>query len=171
MGIARFLQDSLNIIWVVLGLAALILVVGWLLSRLIAKWAVGLLNRTTLIQLIVQRLNLSSPDVINHRLRQAIRALIILVSFWGAWKTLNSHPAIAEFLTQTGQAIQNFVHRPVVIFLFDLVLIGLATYFLFKAFGWVKSGFQNLANRIEAERGKSLKDLKSSAFRCSQPAS
>jgi small-conductance mechanosensitive channel len=160
MGIARFLQDSLNIIWVVLGLAALILVLGWLLSRLIAKWVVGLLNRTTLSQLIVQRLKLSSPDVINHRLRQAVRALIILVALWGAWKTLNSHPAIAEFLTQARQAIQNFVHLPMVIFLFDLVLIGLATYFLFKAFSWVKSGFLNLANRIEAERGKSLKGFK-----------
>jgi small-conductance mechanosensitive channel len=160
MGIARFLQDSLNIIWVVFGLAALILILGWLLSRLIAKWAVGLINRTTLIQLIVRRLNLSSPDVINHRLRQAIRGLFILITLWGAWKALNSHPAIAEFLSQARQAIQNFVHLPVVIFLFDLVLIGLATYLLFKAFGWVKSGFQNLANRIEAERGKSLKGFK-----------
>jgi small-conductance mechanosensitive channel len=160
MGISILLQESLKNVWGILGLSALILILGWILSRLIAKWIVSLLNRTPLLGIDVRRFKLPDLESINLRIRQILRTLIILLAVWGAWKTLNSHPAISGFITATWQAILNFVRLPVVIFIFGLVLIGLVTLLLFKALGWVKAGFTVLARRIEAERGNRLKGFK-----------
>jgi len=160
MGIIIFIQDSLKIIWVVLGLSTLILILGWILSRWIAKLVISLLNRTPIVRFVVNRLKLSDIESINHRLQQITRALIILLTLWGTWKTLNSHPEISGFITEVWQAIVTFVQLPLVTFIFNLALIGLETFVLFRAFSWIKAGFNIIAHRIEAEQDKRLKGFK-----------
>jgi small-conductance mechanosensitive channel len=160
MDITIFIQDSLKIVWVILGLSALILILGWILSRWIAKAVISLLNRVPIVRFVVNRLKLPDIESINHRLEQITRALIILLTLWGVWKTLNSHPEISGFIADTWQAIVTFVQLPVVTFIFDLALIGLETFILFKAFGWVKAGFNIIAHRIAAEQNKRLKGFK-----------
>jgi len=160
MDISIFIQSSLKIVWVILGLSALVLVLGWFLSRWIAKLVVGLLNRSPIVNFVINRLKLPNTELINQRVQQIIRLLIVLFSVWIAWQTLNSHPDITEFLLRVWQAILNFVQLPVVIFILDLALIGVETFVLFKIFGWVKTGFKLVENRIKAEQGKRLKGFK-----------
>ena len=160
MDIPTFLQNSLNLTWVIIGLSALILILGWILSRWIALLVVGLLNRTPIVDFIVTRLRFSDAELITHRIQQITRAIIILLSAWGAWQILNSHPDISEFMMRTWQTILGFVRLPAVIFSLDLVLIGLETFVLFKVIGWVKVGFKAIADQITAEEDKRLKGFK-----------
>jgi small-conductance mechanosensitive channel len=160
MNIFSFLQDSLKNAWVVLGLSAFILLLGWALSRLFARWMVTLLNRTRIVNYVVRRLNLPDAESVNLFIGQITRIIIILIAFWGAWQTLNSLPEISILLTQAWKAVSSFVRLPIVIFLLNLLLVGLATYILFKVFGWVKAGFKVFDRRIVAEKGKSLKGFK-----------
>ncbi len=160
-----FIQNSLKNPWVVLGLSGFILLLGWVFSRLFAKWTVSLLNRTRIINFIVKRFNLTDAESINPFIRQLTRMLIILMFVWISWQTLNSHPDISIFLTQAWKAISSFVKLPVVVFILNLLLVGLATYLLFKAFGWVKTGFSVIDRRIKAEKEKRLKGFKIRARR------
>lgn len=143
-----------------MGLSVLILVLGWILSQLISKWVVSLLNRTPIVGIVIRRLKLSDLESINLRIRQIFRTLIILLAMWGAWKTLDSNPDISGFLMRSWADINTFVRLPVVIFIFDLALIAFETLLLFKAFGWIKTSFIVIARRIEAERGNRLKGFK-----------
>ena len=121
---------------------------------------VRLLNRTPIDDFVVNRLKLPNTELVNHRIQQVTRILVFLFSAWVGWQILNSHPDISEFIIHTGQAILSFVQLPIVIFTFDLALIGLETFVLIKITGWVKAGFQVIANRIRAEQNKRLKGFK-----------
>lgn len=160
MDIYAILQDSLKIVWVIVSLSALVLIFGWMISRWIAKIITGLINRTPLINLAAKRINFPDAELIHQRIQQTIRFLVILLAVWGAWKTLNSHPDISNFLRSSWEVIINFAQLPAMIFIFNLALIGIVTFVLFKMFGWVKIGFISIANRIQAEQGKRLKGFK-----------
>jgi small-conductance mechanosensitive channel len=158
--ISTFIQDSLKIIWVIMGVSVLILALGWIISKIFARIFVNLLNRSSLIDTIVTQLKLSNAEGFNNSLRSISRVLFFLPALWGAWRTLISQPAINEFISSVWQKLLVLVELPAVIFLFDLVLIGVETYLLFKAIGWVRNGFILIENRIEAEQGKRVKGFK-----------
>ena len=160
MDIPTFLQNSLKVAWVILGLSALILILGWILSRWIAKLVVGLFNRTPIVGFFVNRLKLPDAVLISRRIQQTTRILVVLLSIWGAWQVLNSHPDISGFIMSAWKAILNFVKLLAVIFILNLALIGIETFVLFKVIGWVKAGFHVIANRIKAEQDKRLKGFK-----------
>ena len=160
MDITTFIQDNLKTVWVIVGLSALLLLCGWLISRWIAKLVTGLINRSPIINLIVERFKLPNAELIHNRIQQTIRLLVILLVLWGAWATLNSHPDISNFLQTAREGIVNFSHLPLVIFIFNLALIGIATFLLFKVFSWVRIGFDIITNRIQAEQDKRLKGFK-----------
>ena len=160
MILLSFLQGSLNNPWVVLGLSAFILILGWMLSRLFAKWTVALLNRTHIINFLIMRLKLPDTESIDRLVGQFSRILVVVIAFWGAWQTLNSHPELSTSLLQAGTAISSFLRLPFIIFILNLLLVGLATYLMSKAFGWVKSGFKVFDRRILAEKEKRLKGFK-----------
>ena len=160
MDISLFIQSSLKVIWVILGLSALILILGWVLSRWIAKLVVNLLNRTPVVNFIVNRLKLPDAGLINQGVQLITRFIVILFGVWGAWQTLNSHPNIKEFITRAWQVVISFIQLPAVIFISNLALIGAATFVLFKILGWVKAGFKSIEDRIKAEQGKRLKGFK-----------
>jgi len=160
MDIFNVLQNSLTNVWVVLGLSALVLILGWILSRWIAKLVVGLLNRTRMINFVVKRLNLPGAELINRRIQHGTHIVVVLLSAWGGWQILNNHPDILGFILSAWGAIRNFVQLPIVIFILNLALIALETFLLFKVIGWVKAGFQVIANRIKAEQGVRLKGFK-----------
>ena len=160
MDINAFLQDSLKTVWPVVGISALILIFGWGISRWVAKMITGLINRTPVIDLAVKRFKLPDSESILQSIQQIIRLFVILLAAWGAWKTLNSHPDISNFLGSAQEAIIDFSQLLVVRFIFDLALIVLATFALFKVFGWVKIGFYGIARRIRAEQDKRLKGFK-----------
>ena len=113
MDIPTFLQNSLKVVWVILGLSALILILGWILGRWIAKLVVVLLNRTPIVNFVVNRLKLPDAELFNHRIRQVTRILVVLLSIGGAWQILNSHPDISEFVMSAWQTMLNFVQLPV----------------------------------------------------------
>ena len=160
MDITTFLQDGLKIVWVIMGLSALILIFGWMISRWVAKITTGLIKRTPIINFTAKRFNFPDAELIHQRIQQTIRLLVILLAGWGAWKILNSHPDISNFLQSAWEATINFAQLPVVIFIFNLALVGIVTFLLFRVFGWVKIGFNVIANRIQAEQGKRLKGFK-----------
>ena len=160
MGIPPFFQNSLNNVWIILGLSTLILILGWILSRWIAKLIVRLLNRTPVVVFLVNRLKLPDAELVNRRVQQVTRLIIVLLSAWGAWQILNSHPVVSDFIMNVWKAMLNFVHLPVVIFILNLALIGLETFVLSKLYGWVKVGFNVIAERITAEQDKRLKGFK-----------
>ena len=111
MNVFAFIQASLKNIWVVISLSALLLIIGWILSRWIARIAVRLLDRTPLINQLAKRLKLSNSALIELRIQQTTRCLVILLSLWGAWKTLNSHPDLARFFESTWELIAQDPHE------------------------------------------------------------
>ena len=152
--------ESLQKPLVVIGLSIFFLLVGWVLSRLFAKLIVGLLNRIHLTGWITKSLKLQNATGINRLITGIVRFVVIFFSAWGAWRILNLHPEISRFITRAGQTVSRFIQLPIVIFIFDLLLVAIATIILFKVFGWVKAGFNLVAGRIESEREKSLKGFK-----------
>ena len=156
MDISSLLENPLATI----GLSVFILLAGWVSSRWIAKLIVGLLNRTHLTGWVTKLLKLQDDTVINRLMTGVVRFVVIFFSAWGAWSILNSHPDISRFITRAGQAISKFVQLPAVIFILDLLLVAIATFILFKVFGWIKTGFNLIAGRIESEREKRLKGFK-----------
>lgn len=159
MNIASFLESLKNPL-VIIGLSIFILLVGWVVSRWIAKLIVGLLKRTHLTGWVTKSLKLQDASGINRLITGIVRFVVIFFSAWGAWSILNLHSDISRFITRAGKAISRFVRLPAVIFIFDLFLVAIATLVLFKVFGWVKAGFSLVAGRIESEREKSLKGFK-----------
>ncbi|NJN79794.1 MAG: mechanosensitive ion channel family protein, partial [Anaerolineales bacterium] len=130
------------------------------MSRWIAKLIVKLLNRVSIIKLLVNRLNLSDAELVSLRTQDVIRAFIIILSAWEAWQVLNSHADISDFIVSAWLLITNFLQFPAVTFVLNLALIGVETYLLFKVFGWVKTWFNAISNRVEAEKGNRLKGFK-----------
>ena len=89
MNVSAFIQSNLKIVWVIMGLSALILLFGWLTSRWIAKIVAGLINRTPVVNLIVKRFNFPDVELVNQRIQQTTRLIVILFTVWGAWQTLS----------------------------------------------------------------------------------
>jgi small-conductance mechanosensitive channel len=160
MEILTFLKNSLNSVWGVLALSVLILIFGWVLSRWIAALVVGLLNRTPLVKRLARRLNHPDTGLINRFIRRITAGIVFLLALWAAWKTLMGQPDISGFVNSAKEVVISFVQLPAVILILDLALIGLATFILFKAFGWVKAGFGVITNRIRQEQGRLLKGIK-----------
>ncbi len=162
MVITTFIQNSLAIIWVVLVLAAIILVLGWALGRLLSWLLLRMLRKTRIIEVLSRWSKKPDTSPVELWIRRLIRWVVLLLSAWGAWSILYSHPDIRTFLDNVWTYIDNVFQLPLVVFLYDLVLITLITILLFKSFGWVKTGFASLSRRIEAERGNRVKGIKDS---------
>jgi len=160
MDISIFLQNSLKIVWVIFGLTALILILGLILSRQIARRVVDLLNYASAVNFIARRWKTVGVELINRRIQQITRALVFAFFAWGAWGILNSHPDISNFVIDAQQALIDFARLPIIIFLLNLALIGLETFALLKAFSWIRGGFEKIADKIKTEQGKRLKGFK-----------
>ena len=160
MSISSFLQDSLSIVWVILALAAITLVLGWVLGRIVSRQLLRLLGKTRIIGILARWVKQPDASRLNLRIRQVTRWAVFLLSVWGAACILYGHPDIRAFLDNAWMFILDTIRLPLVIFLFDLLLIALATFLLFKIFRWMKNGFAVLARRIETEHGKRLKGIK-----------
>ncbi len=160
MDIFALLEDILKITWVIVGLSALICIFGWMISRWIAKKAAALIIRTPGMALIVERLKLQDTNLISLRIQQTIRLIIIFLTLWGAWNTLNSHPDIALAMSKAEESIVNFSKLPLVIGGLDFTLVVIATFALLKVFGWIKGLFNQITLLIQAEQGKRLKGFK-----------
>ncbi len=160
MDIITSIQEWLKNPWIVLGLSAAILFLGWILSQWIASFTVRLLHRSGFINLLIRRLNFAEERSVDRFAHNLIRIAIILASLWGAWSTVNTHADLGSFITTAGQAVGNFIQLPLVLFLLNLFLVGLATILLSRLFGWIRSGFEAVARRLEAEKGNRLKGFK-----------
>ncbi len=154
------IQEGLTNAWVVLTLALVMVLFGWLISGWIAKGFTALLNRTRLMSALGERLKLSNSDGILTVLQRLVRLALFALVLWFAWLTLHGHADISTFIFSAWAAIQTFAALPVVLFIFDLGLIAFATFILIKAFGWTKTGFAGIANRINSEKGTRLKGFK-----------
>jgi len=158
--ITTILQNYLQNIWGTLGISAFILLLGWLISNWIAKLIMGLIRRTSIIERAGRRFNQMDVELTHHRLQKVIRLLVFILAAWGAWKTLNSNPSISNLLQTARDTAVDLAQLQVVVFLLNIAVIGIATYMTFKAFGWIKTGFNTLTRRIHAEQGKRLKGFK-----------
>ncbi len=160
MSLISFLQNSFSIIWVVLALAIVCLVLGWILGKVISRVITKLLGKTTLPKVISKRLR--QPDTTNFEtwVKRIIWWVIFLLMTWFAISILISHPDIKRFLDLGWTFLIENAKLPVVILIFDLFIIVFATFLLFKSFGWVKKSFVSLSGRIESESGKRLKGIK-----------
>jgi small-conductance mechanosensitive channel len=160
MGIVTFIQDSLIIVWVVLALATAILILGWVLGRMLSRTFIRLLGTTNITKVVSKWLKQRDTTRLDTWTRRVIRWGVLLLALWFAGDLLCSHPDIGRFLGQAWTAIGNSTHLLVVVLIFRLALIAVATFLLFKSFGWVKGWFANFSKRIAAERGKRLTGVK-----------
>jgi small-conductance mechanosensitive channel len=154
-----FIQQALANIWVIVGLSLLIVVAGYFLSRLLASWIMRAIRTASRNRLLASRFKVKNAEVVFQRIRQVVRLILFLVSIWVAWMTLDSHPDVAAWLNNAWQALVHFFQLPVVIYTFDILLVVLVTFILVRVIRWVKLAFVKIAARIEAERGKRLRDF------------
>jgi len=157
---SAFIEESLKNLWVILGLAALSLVLGWMLGRLLSRLLLQLLRRTRVTEIVSRWLKQPDASRVELWVRRILSWAIFLLAVWGAVSILNSHPDIRGFLEEAWKVTLSTAQQPAVILIFDLLLIGLATFLLFKCFGWLKTGYAKLALRIEVESSKRLRGLK-----------
>ena len=160
MHISTFVQNSLSIIWVVLALAAAILILGWIFGRILAKIVIRLLGKTNLLKVVSGWLKLPNTTQVENWVRRVVRWTVFLLAVWIAVRILYGHPDIGLLLGGVWTFIVNTAQSPLIKFIFELALIALVTFILFKSFRWVKTGFAAISLRIEAERGKRLKGIK-----------
>jgi small-conductance mechanosensitive channel len=155
-----FLQNSLSIIWVVLALAAASLVLGWILGKVISKLIVRLLGKTAIPKVVSKWLKQPDTVQVETWVSRLIRWIVFLLAALISARILYSHPDIGSFFRGVWTFIVDTARLEVVVFLFDLGVIALATFLLFKSFRWVKTGFAALSSRVESERGERLKGIK-----------
>jgi small-conductance mechanosensitive channel len=160
MNFSTFIQNSLSNIWVILALAAVIIILGWILGRLLSRIISNLLGKTNILNVVSGWLKLPNNSPVETWIRRVIRWGVFLLGLWIGGRILYSHPEIGLFLDGIWTFTVKTARLAVVAILFDLSLIALVTVLLFKAFGWVKSGFSVLSGRVEAERGKRVKGIK-----------
>jgi small-conductance mechanosensitive channel len=160
MNIITFIEGALTNGWVIVGLALLVVIAGYFLSRLLAGWIMRAIKRASRIRLLASRFKVEDAERILQRIRQAVRLILFFLSVWGAWMTLNSHPDVSTRMGTIRQSLVRFFQLPVVIYTFDILLVGLATFLLVRVIRWVRLAFIKIAGRIEAERGRRLKDLR-----------
>ncbi|MBN2676932.1 MAG: hypothetical protein JXR32_02585, partial [Anaerolineaceae bacterium] len=159
MDIIIFIENALDNSWVVVGLSVLVVIAGYFLSRLLAGWIVRAIQRASRIRMLASRFKDVDTGSILQRIRQVIHLILFLLSVWGSWMTLNSHPDVSARIGLIWQSLIRFFQLPVVIYAFDVLLIGLATLLLIRVIQWGRLAFDKITKRIEAERGKRLKDL------------
>ena len=75
MDIFASMAAALKIVWVIVGLAIITLLLGWLVGALLARWADAALRRIPLFRLVMQRLRISNEDQVRPGIRQVVRAL------------------------------------------------------------------------------------------------
>jgi small-conductance mechanosensitive channel len=160
MSIVTFIQDSLAIVWIVLVVAAAILILGWILGRVLSRIFIRLLGTTKILKVVSRWLRQPHTRRLDTWVRRVIRWGVFLLALSIAGDLLCSHPDIERFLGQAWASIGTVTHLLIVVLIIRLALIAVATIILFKALEWVKAWFATLSKRIAAERGKRLKGIK-----------
>jgi small-conductance mechanosensitive channel len=142
--------------WIIFGLAALAVLAGWILGGMLSRLLVRLAVRVDLPGRLARILRFSDPKRIARRIQQLLHGFLFLLTVWWAWQMLASNPEIVRFADELGASFAEIIRLPAVSFLFDLALILLATFLLFKIIGWVKRWFIRIDRTIQEERGKRL---------------
>jgi small-conductance mechanosensitive channel len=156
MDLLAYLDNLLAIPWVALGLAAILVLLAWILGGLLSRLAIRMADRVKFSERLARVVRLSDPQRISFWIRRLVRWITFFLGVWWAWRMLAGNPEIVKFGDNLWASILEALKLPVVIFLFDLALILLATLLLVRILGWVKRRFEGLALIIEGERGKRL---------------
>ncbi|MBN2084463.1 MAG: mechanosensitive ion channel [Anaerolineales bacterium] len=156
MDLPAILNDLLSSPWIILGLAALLLFVAWILGGLLSRLVIHLADRVSFSMRVARFIRFSDPRPISLWIRRLTRWIVFLLGVVWAWQLCASNPEIVRFVENLRTAILGTFQLPVVIFFFDLALILLATILFVRIFGWIKRRFEGLAQIIESQRGKRL---------------
>jgi small-conductance mechanosensitive channel len=156
MDILTFLENLLRLPWMIACLAAIVVLVGWLLSGMFSRLLLRILKRFSILARFARLFRLPSPEPVSLWIRRIIRWVIFLLAVWWAWRILTANSEIVRFAESTWAFVLESLRLPAVAFFLDLAIIALATFLLIKVFGWVKMRFAELERVIEAERGKRL---------------
>lgn len=152
MTILDFVEEGLSQIWVVIALAAAVLVVGWILGRVILKSTIRVLRRLRSLQKLSAWLNHPDTTRIEEWISLAIRIIIFFLTAWLASYILLVHPQVNSAFEQALGYIINLIKLPAITFILELLLIILIVFLIFKSFHWVKTGFESLTKRIRTSR-------------------
>ena len=146
-------------LWARIGFSVLVLFLGWVLGRIVARWLVRLLGRTTLDDKIASWLGHPDTGVLHAGLVSFSRLVFFALGLWTGWSIIYPIDAVHKFTGMAGTWLQEFIQFPAVLFLFDLALAALATFLLVRVVGWIRIAFERLARRIESQRGQRIRTI------------
>lgn len=152
MTILGFIEQGFSHIWVVIALAAAILGIGWILSRFILRTTIRVLRRLNFIKKISAWLKQPDSSRIEDGICLILRIIIFLLTIWLAVLILLANPQINSAYEIARISINDFLRLPAVSLIFELLLIILIIFLIFKSFHWVKIGFEFWAKHIRASR-------------------
>ena len=151
--------DFLNIQnpWWISGIAFLIILIayisGVILTRLLSKF----MERTHIDEKIANIFGQEYPQSMNRVASRITRFFITLIGVYYAWNIVHTIPYVKENSDRILEFIHNAKSYPVVILIYDFILVILFTFILVKVFGWVSQGFEKIENTIKEEHGKKIK--------------
>jgi small-conductance mechanosensitive channel len=160
MDVLSFIRVVLSNVWAILGLGLLVLLLGWVAGLLLANWLEAAFRRVRLFRLLAQRIGLQDTERLAMRLGQAIRIVAFLIGCSISWRVLNTSPDIHQVVSRGSATVGDVLRLPSIKSAGNLLLVILATYLLFRMFGWLRKAFLGWRVAVEAQRGRLFRDLR-----------
>jgi small-conductance mechanosensitive channel len=154
------INDLLAHPWVVLALAVVVVFIGWILGGLLSRLANRMATRVSLYDRLPEIVRFSTSEQIALWIRRLVRWCTFCLGLWLAWRMTAANAEIGSFVEGLWSDVGEALTLPVVVFLYDVALILLATRILTRILRWVRRRFNELARVIEMERGKRLSGWK-----------
>ncbi len=160
MTVTEFLKLFPNAeLWMRIGFSILVLFLGWILGRFVARLFVRLLGKTPLDNKVASWLGHPDTGLLHAGLTSLTRLVFFALGLWIGWSIIYPIDAVHNFAGMAGVWLQEFIQFPVVLFLFDLALVAFATFLLVRVVGWIRTAFERLARRIESQRGQRIRTI------------
>ncbi|MDK1079845.1 MAG: mechanosensitive ion channel [Anaerolineae bacterium] len=132
---------------------------GWVLGRINTRLIYRLLDRTTLNEKLAGWFGQSDSIRLNAWFASINRLLFFLIGLWAAWQFVSPIEEIQGFTQSAGEWIAKFFNLPIVVFVFNLAVVVLATFLLFRVISWIRIGFERFEKNIKEQRGTSIKKI------------
>ena len=140
--------------------AVLSIVIGWVLSRAVGRLLLFLLDRTSVDEKIAQAFGQDDSQKMNQTLVRWARYALVAASLVVGWQFLIQIGQVQDAVASIKGWIAYLSGLPILLFIYDVLLVIAATYLLIKVIRWIVPIFERTASVIEKERGKSLRGWK-----------
>jgi small-conductance mechanosensitive channel len=139
--------------------ALLALVVGYVLARLLSRFAPRLLRRTALDDRLARWFKIEQ-GAIERRLRFVSFWLVMLLGIGVAWQIARRIPLVSDWFDIAGEFLATAYSNSIVVFVLNLLMVAAATWLLAFALRRVKRWWMRLLELAKTDWSERIRPLK-----------